>query len=67
MIDNNIPRKQADSFISSVPTYWGSQPILEAPAYVGASIMFLFILALFVVKGPFKWWILISFILSITL
>jgi len=67
LIDNNIPRKQADSFISSVPTYWGSQPILEAPAYVGASIMFLFILALFVVKGPFKWWILISFILSITL
>ena len=67
LIDNNISRKQADSFISSVPTYWGNQPILEAPAYVGASIMFLFILALFVVKGPFKWWILISFILSITL
>ncbi len=67
LIDNNIPRKQADSFIRSVPTYWGGQPILEAPAYVGASIMFLFILALFVVKGPFKWWILISFILSITL
>ncbi len=67
LIDNNIPRKQADSFISSVPTYWGNQPILEAPAYVGASIMFLFILALFVVKGPFKWWIFISFILSLTL
>ena len=67
LIDNNIPRKQADSFISSVPTYWGNQPILEAPAYVGASIIFLFILALFVVKGPFKWWILISFILSLTL
>ena len=67
LIDNNIPRKQADSFISSVPTYWGNQPILEAPAYVGASIMFLFILALFVVNGPFKWWILISFILSLTL
>jgi len=67
LIDNNIPRKQADSFISSVPTYWGNQPILEAPAYVGASIMFLFILALFVVKGPFKWWILISFLLSLTL
>ncbi len=67
LIDNNIPRKQADSFISSVPTYWGNQPILEAPAYVGASVMFLFILALFVVKGPFKWWIFISFLLSLTL
>jgi len=67
LIDNNIPKPQADSFIKSVPTYWGNQPILEAPAYIGASVVFLFILALFVVKGPFKWWLLISFILSLLL
>ncbi len=67
LVDNNIPRKQADSFVSSVPTYWGDQPILEAPAYIGASIFFLFILSLFIVKGPFKWWLLISFLLSLTL
>jgi len=67
LVDNNVPRKQADSFVSSVPTYWGDQPILEAPAYIGASIFFLFILSLFIVKGPFKWWLLISFIISLTL
>lgn len=67
LIDNNVPKPQADSFIKSVPTYWGDQPILEAPAYIGASIFFLFILSLFVVKGAFKWWLLISFILSISL
>ena len=67
LIDNNVPKPQAQSFIKSVPTYWGSQPILEAPAYIGASIAFLFILSLFVVKGPFKWWLLISFILSLLL
>ncbi len=67
LIDNNVPRKQADSFVSSVPTYWGDQPILEAPAYIGASIFFLFILSLFIVNGPFKWWLLISFIVSLTL
>ncbi len=67
LIDNNVPRKQADSFVSSVPTYWGDQPILEAPAYIGASIFFLFILSVFIVKGPFKWWLLISFIISLTL
>ena len=67
LVDNNIPRKQADSFVSSIPTYWGDQPILEAPAYIGASIFFLFFLSLFIVKGPFKWWVLISFILSLTL
>ncbi|MDG1246723.1 MAG: YfhO family protein, partial [Flavobacteriaceae bacterium] len=43
------------------------QPILEAPAYIGASVVFLFILSLFVVKGPFKWWLLISFVLSLLL
>ena len=67
LIDNNVPKPQAESFIKSVPTYWGSQPILEAPAYIGASIAFLFILSLFVVKGPFKSWLLISFILSLLL
>ena len=67
LVDNNVPETQAKSFIKSVPTYWGSQPILEAPAYIGASIAFLFILSLFVVKGPFKKWLLISFILSLLL
>ena len=67
LIDKNVPKPQAQSFIKSVPTYWGSQPILEAPAYIGASIAFLFILSLFVVKGPFKSWLLISFILSLLL
>ena len=67
LIENNVPKPQAESFIKSVPTYWGNQPILEAPAYIGASIAFLFILSLFVVKGPFKWWLLISFILSLLL
>ena len=67
LVDNNVPRKQADSFVSSVPTYWGDQPILEAPAYIGASVFFLFILSLFIVKGPFKWWLLLSFIISLTL
>ena len=67
LIDNNVPKPQAQSFIKSVPTYWGSQPILEAPAYIGASIAFLFVLSLFVVKGPFKWWLLISFVLSLLL
>ena len=67
LVDNNVPKPQADSFIKSVPTYWGNQPILEAPAYIGASMVFLFILSLFVVKGPFKWWLLISFLLSLLL
>jgi hypothetical protein len=67
LINNGVPRSQANLFIENVPTYWGNQPILEAPAYIGASIVFLFILSIFVVKGPFKWWLLISFLLSLLL
>ncbi|MBT8258554.1 MAG: hypothetical protein KJO49_08790 [Bacteroidia bacterium] len=49
------------------PTYWGQQPIVEAPAYVGAVVIFLFILALFLVKGRLKWWLVGGTLLSLLL
>jgi hypothetical protein len=51
----------------NAPMYWGSQPIVEAPAYVGAVIIFLFILGLFLVKGRLKWWLVGGTILSLLL
>jgi hypothetical protein len=51
-----------------LPTYWGDQPFTSGPVYAGAIIVFLFILGLFVVKGPEKWFVVgaiaISFILA---
>lgn len=41
----------------NAPMYWGDQTIVEAPAYVGAVIIFLFVLGLFLVKGRLKWWL----------
>lgn len=35
--------------------YWGNQPMTVGPVYVGAFIVFLFLLGLFVVRGPIKW------------
>ena len=49
------------------PTYWGKQPIVEAPAYVGAIILFLFVFALFLVKGHLKWWLAGGVIMSLLL
>lgn len=49
------------------PTYWGQQPIVEAPAYVGAVVLFLFVLGLFLVKGRLKWWLVGGTILSLLL
>ncbi len=50
-----------------VPMYWGDQPIVEAPAYVGAVILFLFVFALFLVKGRLKWWLVGGTLLSLLL
>ena len=47
--------------------YWGEQPGTSGPVYVGAFVMFLFILGLFIVKGPVKWALLAATILSILL
>ena len=47
--------------------YWGEQPMTSGPVYVGAFVLMLFVLALFVVKGPMKWALLIATILSIML
>jgi len=51
----------------NAPMYWGDQPIVEAPAYVGAVIIFLFVLGLFLVKGRLKWWLLGGTVLSLLL
>lgn len=53
--------------VKRTPTYWGSQPIVEAPAYVGAVVLFLFVFGLFMVKGPTKWWLVGGVIMSLLL
>ncbi len=47
--------------------YWGEQPGTSGPVYVGAFVLFLFILGLFIVKGPLKWCLLVATCLSIML
>ena len=59
--------KQADGFTKQVYTYWGDQIIVEAPAYVGAVIIFLFFLGVFLVKGKFKYWLVASTFFSIVM
>ena len=58
---------QARTEIKQAPMYWGEQPIVEAPAYVGATLLFLFLLALFVYKDQHKWWLISVIILSLLL
>ncbi|AUC81303.1 YfhO family protein [Lacinutrix sp. Bg11-31] len=62
-----VPPLDAAEAAKSVPTYWGNQPIVEAPAYVGAVVLFLFVFALFLVKGRLKWWLVAGSILALLL
>ena len=52
---------------SQLGQYWGEQPGTSGPVYAGAFVMFLFILGLFIVKGPMKWALLGATVLSILL
>lgn len=50
-----------------LPLYWGPQPFLGGPVYFGAVICFLFVLGMFVVRSPYKWWILAASFIGIML
>ncbi|MBD0849746.1 YfhO family protein [Maribacter arenosus] len=67
LIDQGISRSQALDFSKNLPLYWGQQPIVAAPAYIGAIIFFLFLLGLILVKGRSKWWLLAGVIMSLIL
>ncbi len=51
----------------AIPQYFGTQPMTSGPVYVGAFVLLLFFLGLFIVKGPMKWALLAATILSILL
>ncbi|MBC9795643.1 YfhO family protein [Sinomicrobium weinanense] len=67
LLKQGVPRVQALDFAESLPSYWGKQPGVAGPAYIGAVILFLFVMALFLVKGKAKRWLLAGVLLSLLL
>ena len=67
LTEQGLSRSKALDFSNSIPLYWGKQPSVAAPAYIGAILFFLFILGLFLVKGKLKWWLLGGTIMSLLL
>jgi hypothetical protein len=62
-----LRKNNAGDAVNQVTKYWGTQPMTEGPHYIGAIVIFLFVLGLIVVKGREKWWLLIATVLSILL
>jgi hypothetical protein len=67
LLQNGVQKKDAREYSKSMPLYWGDQQFTSGPVYFGAIICFLFVLGLFLVKGPLKWWIIVASVLSIVL
>ena len=69
--DSKIAMQHADNYYLGIyqqlGQYWGNQPMTAGPVYVGAFVLMLFVLGLFIVKGPMKWALLAVTILSILL
>jgi len=66
-IEEKAGKKVATEYSEQVLTYWGDQPIVEAPAYIGAVIFFLFFLGIFLVKGRLRQWLVAATVFSIVL
>jgi hypothetical protein len=66
-VNQGASDSDARQFAASLPTYWGDQPIVAAPAYIGAVVFFLCILAVFIDKRKVKYAFLAGAILSLLL
>ena len=67
LIRNGVGAGQASSFTKNVPTYWGNQPILEAPAYVGITVFFFALFGFILSKGPIRNTLIFGTLLSLLL
>jgi hypothetical protein len=54
LTENGVAPNQAREFSKNVPTYWGEQPILEAPAYIGITVFFFALFGFFFNQGPLR-------------
>lgn len=62
-----LRQNNAAEYSNQMLKYWGTQPFTDGPHYMGAIVIFLFVLGLVVVKGREKWWLLSATVLSVML
>jgi hypothetical protein len=66
--DAMVPvKEEMKSMVSQQSAYWGNQPFTSGPVYIGAFIVFLFVLGMFIVEDRFKWPLFVTFVLALLL
>jgi len=65
--NNGYSPIESNQIIKNSPTYWGNQPFVEAPAYLGIVVFFLFVFSIFLYRGNHRGWLLASIIVSLLL
>ncbi len=63
----NVPNVEKVMQEFQLPLYWGDQPGTSGPVYLGAIVIFLFILGFFVVEKRILWWLLPMILLTLFL
>lgn len=67
LLKMGVSSEEANQILSQIPMYWGDQPIVAAPAYIGAVVIFLAVMGLFLIRGRLKWWAVSGLLLSLFL
>lgn len=67
LTSQGVSARMAGDFCANAPMYWGDQPFTAGNVYMGAIVCFLFVLGLFIVKGPYKWALLCATLMSVFL
>lgn len=65
LASKGVPPQQAAQFVQRMPLYWGSEPFVQGPIYLGAIVFFLFVFGAFAYKNKLKWWLIGSVVLCV--
>ncbi len=67
LINLGVQPDEANYYAQTTSLYWGDQPFVEDPPYIGVTIVLLGLLGLFLIKGRLRWWLIGGIVFSLLL